>query len=311
MIIIQRFFAVAGLLALLVLPGHGSVILPVPEGIPALRTAKGVDAVIAALLNVPYRDDGTIDEKGRFTLFADQEKIFSSPGLNCSGLVLEVSRFIFRRNVTVPEAVRDRLGDSGPGAALGEDWDFGWDLVLNLSEGLARSMLLPGGASVDPGTLDGLAAQGFDLHAESTWEELSGRIQPDCLYLVSFNTESHRKGYKRQHYHVALLHLAADGSLRITQATSQSRKVYQRNLSTKDGLALFLHSFANTGSIRKKIAVVEVRIDGEEVSVAGTCGHYASYVYYIIAVRRGTTIREKCHKRGKPENLYALYGCGE
>jgi len=264
MVHIRCFFATAGLLALLVLPGYAAEILPVPEGIPALRTAKGVDAVIAALLNVPYRDDGAIDEKGRFTLFADQEKIFSSPGLNCSGLVLEVSRVLFRRNVTVAEAVRDRAGGSISSAALGEDWDFGWNLVLNLSEGLSRSMLLPGGASVDPVTLDGLAAQGFDLHAESTWEELRGRIRPDCLYLVSFNKESRRKGHKLQHYHVALLHLAADGSLRITQATSQSRKVYQRNLSTKDGLARFLQSFANTGSIRKKIAVVEVLIDGEE-----------------------------------------------
>ena len=228
-----------------------------------------MDAVIAALLHVPYRADGTIDEKGRFTLFADQEKLFASPGLNCSGFVLEASRFLFQRNVTVAEAVHKRFRDGGPGAALGEDWDFGWNLVLNISEGLSRTMLLPGGARVDPATLDGLTAQGFDLHAENTWEELPGRIRPDCLYLVSFNKESHRKGYKLQHYHVALLHLAADGSLRLTQATSERRKVYQRNLSTKDGLALFLRSFANFGNIRKKIAVVEVRLNLRQREATG------------------------------------------
>ena len=273
----QRFFAVAALLALLpllvVVPGHGAELLPVPEGIPALRTARGMDAVIAALLDVPYRDDGAIDEKGRFTLFANQEKFFASPGLNCSGFVLEASRFLFRRNVTLAEAVHKRFGDSGssagPGAALGEDWDFGWNLVLNISEGLSRAMLLPGGESVDPATLDGLAAQGFDLHAASTWEELPGRIRPDCLYLVSFNRESRRKNYKLQHYHVALLHRAADGSLRITQATSQRRRVYQRNLSAKDGLAHFLQSFANFGNIRKKIAVVEVRLNLRQREATG------------------------------------------
>ncbi|MDR0465915.1 MAG: hypothetical protein LBH94_01005 [Deltaproteobacteria bacterium] len=257
----QCFFTAAILSALLVLPAYAADIVPVPEGVPALRTAKGTDAVIAALLNIPYRNDGAIDEKGRFTRFEDQETVFSSPGLNCSGFVLEASRFLFRRNVTMAEALRDRQG--GGGADLGKDWDFGWKLVLNLSEGLPRSMLLPGGARVDPATLDGLAAQGFDLHAKSTWAELPGRIRPNCLYLVSFNKNSRRKGYIRQHYHVALLHLAADGSLRLTQTTNQSRKTYQRNLGTKEGLARFLQSFANTDGVWKKIAVVEVPLDGE------------------------------------------------
>jgi hypothetical protein len=260
---IQRFLAIAGLLSLLVSPGHAAagavaVAPPVPEGIPALRTARGMDGVIAALLGVPYRDGGAIDETGRFTLFADQGKIFSTPGLNCSGLVLEVSRFLFQRDMPIAEAIRDRLGDSGPGADWGEDWDFGWDLVLNISKGLPRSLLLPGHASVDPAELDGWAARGFDLHSASTWEELPDRIRPNCLYLVSFNRETSQKGYRLLHYHVALLHRAPDGSLRLTQATNQRRKVYQQNLSTKDGLAFFLKSFANTGGTRKMIAVVEV-----------------------------------------------------
>jgi hypothetical protein len=34
--------------------------------------------------------------------------------------------------------------------------------------------------------------------------------------------------------------------------------VYQRNLSTEEGLARFLQSFANIGGTRKMIAVLEV-----------------------------------------------------
>ncbi|MEJ2716140.1 MAG: hypothetical protein P8182_03240, partial [Deltaproteobacteria bacterium] len=87
-------------------------------------------------LGIPYRDDGVLDSRGRFTTFNRPDEIYSTPGMNCSGLVLSVSRFLLNKNFTLTEASRDRQNNSGPGAAFGKDWDFGLDLILNLTDGV-------------------------------------------------------------------------------------------------------------------------------------------------------------------------------
>lgn len=232
--------------------------IPVPPLLPALHGANTPDAVMAGLLGIPYRKDGGIDEEGNFVLLADPTQRFTSPGLNCSGLVLEACRFLLGTNFSIKKATRDRLNDSGPDSPLGHDWDFGWDLVCNLSEGLPRTLLLPGNAHVDPSGLDGRAARGFDLHAPETWQELPTRIRPGHLYLASINRDSNAKGYSMLHYHVVLLHRNADGDVVATQALGVGIRSYQRNLSSPEGLERFLRSFANTGSVRKMIAIIEV-----------------------------------------------------
>ncbi|MCC8193397.1 MAG: hypothetical protein LIP28_01955, partial [Deltaproteobacteria bacterium] len=61
----------------------------------------------------------------------------------CSGLVLAASRIMLEKNIAVADAVRDREGDSGPGAKDGHDWDFGFDLMMKIREGWQRCVLLP------------------------------------------------------------------------------------------------------------------------------------------------------------------------
>ncbi len=102
----------------------------------ALAAAPSV--AVAPLLGTPYRDDGVDDPAGRHTLFADQAKTFPDRGLNCSGFVVTASRGILGRPLPLDAMRRDRKGDSGPGAAAGEDWDFGYDLLLNVTDGLPR-----------------------------------------------------------------------------------------------------------------------------------------------------------------------------
>ena len=106
--------------------------------------AFGADLAAKAdqLLGIPYRPDGVRDESGRWTLFEHPEQSFATPGLNCSGLDYALMRLVAPVTTTIRQAARDRQGDSGPGASMGQDWDFGFDLILNLSEGLPRRWLM-------------------------------------------------------------------------------------------------------------------------------------------------------------------------
>ena len=225
---------------------------------PCLAKAALSDAVAEAFLGLPYRADGAVNAAGEYTLFADQTRRFNTPGLNCSGLTLELSRRLLGSDITLDEAIRDRLLDSGPDSPHGEDWDFGWDLIMNISEGFPRRFLLPDGGTRDPAGTDGFSPRGYDIHAEETRRELPARFVRDRLYLVSINVERDRKGYGLQHYHVGVVHVAADGRAWFYQTTSQSGKVNRRDLQSAQGWDSFAKSFANTGRHRKMMLVLEV-----------------------------------------------------
>lgn len=232
--------------------------VPVPSGLfPGNRQPAETDALMQAFLGLPYRADGAIDASGAYTLFADPAQRFSTPGLNCSGLVLETARFLLGRNITLAEATRDRLGDSGPGAPMGEDWDFGWDLILNVSEGFPRRFLLPGNKTADPDSASGTTFRGYDIQSGSTWRELPGRLRPGHFYLVSLSAEGRRKGYGLQHYHVGCIYVGASGEAWFYQTTGKGGGVNRRDLKSPAGQASFKRAFANTGNNRKMLLVLE------------------------------------------------------
>ena len=56
-------------------------------------------AIADTHLGIPYREDGTLDGEGNFTTFNRSDVIHRTPGLNCSGLVLSVSRFLFQKKI--------------------------------------------------------------------------------------------------------------------------------------------------------------------------------------------------------------------
>jgi hypothetical protein len=234
--------------------------LPLPAG-PAIPPGPedSPGSILRAFTGIPYRTDGVIDEEGRYVLFARPEVRQKSPGLNCSGYVLAVSRFLFKRNISLAEAGLDRLRDSGPGSPCGQDWDLGRDLILNLSEGLSRTFLLPGNAFLSVEEATSLSPRGFDLHAPATWPELFSRLRPGHVYLLSFNKEV-AGGTQLRHYHVAILSVDDAGDVWIHQTTGAAGASYGRNLSDPKNLAVFLRGFANTGKTRKYILVLEVRL---------------------------------------------------
>jgi hypothetical protein len=240
----------------------GSASIPAPAGLfpPGVSADSPPEILLQSFLGIPYRPDGAINAAGEYTLFADPSRRFASPGLNCSGLTLAASRFLLRRNFTLAEVMRDRHNDSGPGAPHGQDWDFGWDLLMNISEGFERSLLLPGGQSLDPALGDAFAPRGFDLQDDATWKELPARLRQGYVYLLSFNVEGRLKGYGLVHYHVGLIHVAPDGKAWLYQTTGRGKVANRRDVARPEGIASLRKAFANSGKERRMLWVLETKL---------------------------------------------------
>jgi hypothetical protein len=182
------------------------------------------------LLGIAYVDDAALDAEGRWTFFAHPETTATGPGLNCSGFLVAAAQRLLGRKMSLAEATHDRLGDSGDGAALGKDWDFGWDLVMNLSEGLPRRALLPEGEQ-DLAGQTGATARGFALDDERGWKKILARLASDRVYLASLS----RQGRRLEHYHVAFLLKDAAGRSWFYQTLPKGRS-HRLELSSTPGL---------------------------------------------------------------------------
>jgi len=207
-------------------------------------------------LGLPYRDDGALDHQGHFTTFDRPDRLYDTPGLNCSGLVVSISRFLFNKNWTLDEVTGDRLGDSGEDSSLGKDWDFGWDLVLNITEGRPRRIVMPDGKDVPIEGSNGLALRGFDLHDQAAWQNVLPQMQPGRIYLASISRPARDRGYQLLHYHVVLMIPDSNGGVWLYHATRRSQ-VHKMNIRTPQGMAKFMGQFKNSRGESKKILIVE------------------------------------------------------
>lgn len=257
---IRALFAL--FLALLLPAGEAFALnLPLPAGLQyPISVQDNPLRIMDAFCGIPYRADGGINEAGRYVYFARPEVMQSGPGLNCSGFVLGASRFILKSNISIAKANTDRLGDSGADSPYGQDWDYGWDIIMNISDSLPHRLILPGYVTKDVEGSDGFTYKGFDMHAKETWPELKARLKTGKLYLASFNRETTKKGYKMMHYHVGIIYVDAKGEMWLYQGTTQHKSIYKRSLSGAKNLGRFLKDFANTGNVRKHMLILEVDI---------------------------------------------------
>jgi hypothetical protein len=207
------------------------------------------------LLNIPYVNDGVQDVQGRWTTFTHPETILPTPGLNCSGFTIACARRLLGFSGTVDEATRDRLNDSGQDAKLGRDWDFAWDLIMNLSEGHKRRALLPEGEARIQGT-NGLTLRGFPMEDREAWRQVLPRLQARCVYLCSISRST--KGHV-QHYHAVLLLRDSLGSVWLYQTLPLGRS-HRLNLTSDAGFDRMQEMFRGN----KRILILEV--DGDTIS---------------------------------------------
>jgi hypothetical protein len=239
--------------ALSVLPAS-----PVQAQAQAARddTADGVSPsdAAAAFLGLPYRTDGALDELGRWTYFARPEIVLDSPGLNCSGFVVAAARKALRRPLPLAAMLRDRNHDSGPGAPGGKDWDFGFDLVLNVSEGLARKVLLPEGRIDLPKDADGRNLRGVALDDAAAWEKILALLRPDRPCLLSF---SHLRKGRLLHHHVGLLLADTEGHAWFEQSLRKGG-VQRMDLAAPGGIARFLAQQAKWPGTDGHVLLIEV-----------------------------------------------------
>jgi cell wall-associated NlpC family hydrolase len=221
---------------------------------PAPAGAAAPDAAVAPFLGTPYRDDGVDDPAGRHTLFADQSRTFPDRGLNCSGFVVTASRGILGRTLPLDAMRRDRKADSGPGAPAGEDWDFGYDLILNVTDGLPRRLLLPPGPGQPPApeTVDAARFRGFPLHDTAAWAAVLPRLAPGEVAYAALSKDIKGRLY---YYHVGILYRDASGKVRFAHATP-GRGSHELILSDPAGLAAFRKAFAEKTFGEKWILLV-------------------------------------------------------
>ncbi|MEF3696191.1 hypothetical protein [Desulfolutivibrio sp.] len=245
------------LLAGLALPARADSI-PIPAALaPKLQTASTAQAMADAFLNIPYVDDATVDENGRFTLFEHPETALASPSLNCSGFTLSVSRFLLQRNITLAQAKADTGGDSGPGSPSGHDWDFGFDLIRNITRGLPRRAILPNGETPDIASADGHSLRGFPIADTSAWGRILPRLRPGHVYLASISKPVKTKGYTLLHYHVGLIVPGRDGTFSFYHATPKSG-AHRVPLSTPQSLTQVQAQFRDKSPNEKHILLIEV-----------------------------------------------------
>lgn len=240
--------------------------IPTPDQLAGTKIDRKTDPVEIAntFLRIPYRNDGAIDENGRFTTFRRPEKIFKSAGLNCSGLTVAICRYLLQKNFTIEEVQKDRQGDSGPDSERGEQWDYGWDLIFNLAEGMNPRIIGPYGGIFPDESMDGTNMRGFDPQDKNLWKNVLPQMKPGRLYLAGFSKESPRRIL---HYHVGLFLVDEKGGVWLYQTTHNSSSSYRANIRTPYGMNRLRKAFLHSRNSIKRILILEIKLPVREAPV--------------------------------------------
>ena len=248
-----------GLLLMMLLAGQANASTNTLQN--CLETAVTPLSTMECYRGIPYRPDGALDEYGRWTIWADQNQEFTSAGLNCSGLTAAISSSIWKHTFSLDAAKYDRLGDSGADSTMGEDWDFGLDLILNLTDSLPRQ-LIPDPYShqpVDSRSWNALDLRGVDVDS-SEFANILNQIQPEHVYYFAISKLDSRFKGGISFYHVGLL--LKDGEhIWMYHATAKGG-VYRVNLAGESGLAWMRRYYGTSSKGPRYIQLVEVPLSG-------------------------------------------------
>lgn len=210
-------------------------------------------------LNIPFREDGAQDSQGRWVTFNQPGIQLDSPGFNCSGFAISAARTLLRRDFRLSEATLDRRGDSRPASEMGQDWDFGLDLILNLAETFPHRYLPEPGDPSAPPLLPlehGRAlGWGVDIHGPE-FEELLGQISPGNFCFFVFSRPDRRFPAGVSYYHVGVI--VPEGQARWLYHTTLGAKTSRIDLGSRDGLARLRRYFKPVPYGERRVFMVEV-----------------------------------------------------
>lgn len=230
-----------------------------------IRASSATDS-IDEYLHIPYRVDGALNQHNLYTTFSTPTITYRSAGLNCSGLTIAIVRRLSQTTLSLSEATHDRLNDSGPNSPRGQDWDFGWDLVTNLSQQSHAYFLGPQGRKpIDTNTENRMSAlqnRGFDLFDRTAWKRVLKTFRPDHFAVATISRYRRRGHQKRQleHYHVGVLVPGENGIVWFYHSTRRAH-AHRINLTSAKGLRRFLWQFGEgRAHSAKKILIIEKKI---------------------------------------------------
>jgi cell wall-associated NlpC family hydrolase len=220
--------------------------------IPSEGTAE---EILEAFLGIPYRQDGAVADDGRHTLWASPGRVFPAPGLNCSGFMAAAARFLLGVNFPLDAARRDLLSDSGKGAPLGEDWDFGLDAALSLA-GPGGTLFPWGGEYARIEGPDGLpVGLGTDVGSREFPEALAG-LAPGRLYFFAVSKPDRRFAGGLSYYHNGIAVAREGGGIRLYHATGRAG-VHRMELGSPAGVASFRKYYPPARGGRRRVVFVE------------------------------------------------------
>lgn len=156
--------------------------------------------LLEPLLDIKYRKDGTTNMEEQYTLFADQSKRYKKAGLNCSGFVFTAIKRLFGESIPIDSVLKDINQNSGKNSPLGEDWDFGRDLILNIAHKYKHRFLNEGEIDTSSSTSDGVKTNDVE-----GWKKIFKQIKKDNIYLATFSKPVKIKNYKVLYYHVGII----------------------------------------------------------------------------------------------------------
>jgi cell wall-associated NlpC family hydrolase len=215
-------------------------------------------------LGQPFRLDGAQDEEGRWVTFNRSDKVSARPGFNCSGFTVAAARLLLARSFSLEAASQDRRGDSGPGAPLGEDWDFGLDLIANLAEGLAVRVLpeetdlsSPALMPLGPGLTSGWGA---NLHSRK-FEELLAQLRPGYFAFFSLSRPDGHFPAGVAYHHVGLI--VPDPPHIWLYHSLVGRGTHRVNLADSGQLARLRRYYPPPARGERRIFMIEVAPPGQ------------------------------------------------
>lgn len=220
-------------------------------------------------IGLPYREDGALSLAGFYTTFRTPWIPEEQPGLNCSGFVVAATRELLEKSgMSLSAAVVDREKNSGFFSPFGQDWDFGLDLILNLSEGFRRKEILPGSLLTSVDDVESQPSpRGFNLHQLTLWQQVLPRMNSGQVYLAAISKPYRKRGYQLIYYHVALI-LVDRFSVWFYHSTRKSG-VHRLDLATRSGMRRFQKEFARSSYGDKYIYIIEVDRSGKLDSFDG------------------------------------------